>query len=60
MGKNGRNGKKKYPGRVKGCDKTPGPGSCFKQLHGPTNEKCRHCYAEAVIGERIKVFGRRY
>lgn len=56
--RNGGKGNCNFPGRVKGCDKIPGPGSCFKQMHGPHNGKCRHCQAEAVKTEKIKVFGR--
>lgn len=65
MGRGDRLGEKvrgssggKYPGRVSGCDKIPGLGACFKQMHGSRDGKCRHCQAPEVQTERMKVFGR--
>lgn len=55
---NGGKGNDNFSGRVKGCDKIPGSGACFKQMHGSHFGKCRHCQAPAVQTERIKIFGR--
>jgi hypothetical protein len=44
-------------GRVRGCYRIPGYGSCVKQMHSSHNGKCRHCRAPVVRNERIKVFG---